>query len=109
MLRVLDVSAALAARGYPPVSGEVHLAVHDAHFPANAGRRVFTVDAGKGSTREGGRGDVTVDVRGLAALYSGFATPYTLRAAGLLDGPDEALGTLACFFAGPEPWCADHY
>jgi predicted acetyltransferase len=109
MLRILDVGAALGARGYPPVSNEVHLSVHDSHFPANAGRRVFTVEGGRGSTREGGRGDVTVDVRGLAALYSGFATPYTLRAAGLLDGPEPALKTLAMLFAGPEPWCADHF
>ena len=69
---------------------------------------MFTVEEGRGTTREGGRGEVTVDVRGLAALYSGFATPYTLRAAGLLAGPDEALRTLAMVFAGPEPWCADH-
>jgi predicted acetyltransferase len=109
MLRILDVHRALAARGYPPLSAEVHLAVHDANFPVNAGRRIFTVEAGHGETREGGRGDVTIDVRGLAALYSGFATPYTLRAAGLLDGPDVALTTLATIFAGPEPWCADHY
>ena len=109
MLRILDVSAALAARGYPPMSAEVHLAVHDAHFQENRGRRVLVVDQGRASTREGGRGDVTLDVRGLAALYSGFATPYTLRAAGLLDGPDEALHTLAMLFAGPEPWCADHF
>jgi len=109
MLRILDVPRALAMRGYPPIRAEVHLAVHDSHFAANAGRRIFTVEAGHGETHEGGRGDVTIDVRGLAALYSGFATPYTLRAAGLLDGPDVALATLATIFAGPEPWCADHY
>jgi predicted acetyltransferase len=109
MLRILDVPAALAARGYPAVTAEVHLAVHDAHFRANAGRHVFSVAGGRGTTHEGGRGDVTIDVRGLAALYSGFATPYTLRAAGLVDGPEAALATLATIFAGPEPWCGDHY
>jgi predicted acetyltransferase len=109
MLRILDVPRALAARGYPPVRAEVHLALHDANFPVNAGRHVFSVEGGHGETRDGGRGDVTIDVRGLAALYSGFATPYTLRAAGLIDGPDAALTTLATIFAGPEPWCADHY
>ncbi len=109
MLRILDVPRALAARGYPPLRAEVHLAVHDATFPVNAGRRIFSVEGGRGEAHEGGRGDVTIDVRGLAALYSGFATPYTLRAAGLIDGPDAALATLATIFAGPEPWCADHY
>ncbi len=109
MLRVLDVERALAARGYPALRAEVHLAVHDAHFPENRGRRIFTVDGGRGEAKTGGRGDVTLDVRALAALYSGFATPYTLRAAGLLDGPDAATDTLAAIFAGPEPWCGDHY
>ena len=109
MLRILDVSRALAARGYPPLHGEVHLAVHDAHFADNRGRKILSVDGGRGSVTDGGRGDVAIDVRGLAALYSGFATPYTLRAAGLLDGPDDATRTLATIFAGPEPWCADHY
>ncbi len=109
MLRILDVPRALAMRGYPPIRAEVHLAVHDAQFPVNAGRHVFTVEDGHGITTDRGRGDVTLDVRGLAALYSGFATPYTLRAAGLLDGPEASLKTLATIFAGPEPWCADHY
>lgn len=109
MLRVLDVPRALAARGYPPIETEVHLALHDAQFPDNGGRWIFAVSGGRGRAERGGRGDVTLDVRALAALYSGFATPHSMRAAGLLDGPDEALVTLAAAFAGPEPWCADHY
>ena len=109
MLRILDTSRALAARGYPPIEAEVHLAIHDAHFPENAGRHVFSIAGGRGHVERGGRGDVTLDVRGLAALYSGFATTHALRAAGLIDGPAEALATLATAFAGPEPWCADHY
>jgi len=109
MLRILDVARALAARGYPPIEAEVHLAIHDAHFRENAGRHLLSVARGRGECKLGGRGDVTLDVRGLAALYSGFATPHSLRVAGLLDGPDDALATLAAIFAGPEPWCADHY
>jgi predicted acetyltransferase len=109
MLRILDASRALAARGYPPLDAEVHLAIHDAHFPENAGRHVFSIARGVGQVERGGRGEVTLDIRGLAELYSGFATTHALRAAGLIDGPDEALATLATAFAGPEPWCADHY
>jgi predicted acetyltransferase len=109
MLRLLDVERALAFRGYPPVEAEVHLALHDAHFRDNAGRHVLSVAGGRGEAKRGGRGDIALDVRGLAALYTGFATPHSLRAAGLLDGPDDALAMLATIFAGPEPWCADHY
>lgn len=109
MLRVLDVPRALAMRGWPKIRAEVHLAVHDAHFAENAGRFVLSVEDGRGEAKHGGRGDVTLDVRALAALYSGFQTPYALRAAGLLDGDGDSLATLAAMFAGPEPWCADHY
>jgi len=109
MLRVLDVERALAMRGWPKMRAEVHLAVHDAHIAENAGRFVLSLDDGRGEAKRGGRGDVTLDVRALAALYSGFQTPYALRAAGLLDGDGDSLATLAAIFAGPEPWCADHY
>ena len=109
MLRILDVERALAARGWPKLHAEVHLSVHDSHFAENAGRFVLAIEDGRGAATRGGRGDVTLDVRALAALYSGFATPYTLRAAGMLDGPDDSLATLGAIFAGPEPWCADHY
>jgi predicted acetyltransferase len=109
MLRVLDVERALAMRGWPKVRAEVHLAVHDAHFAENAGRFVLSLEDGRGEAKRGGRGDVTLDVRALAALYSGFQTPYALRAAGLLDGDADSLATLSAIFAGPEPWCADHY
>ena len=109
MLRVLDVERALAMRGWPKLRAEVHLAVHDAHFAENAGRFVLSIEDGRGEAKRGGRGDVTLDVRALGALYSGFQTPYALRAAGLLDGDGDSLATLAAIFAGPEPWCADHY
>jgi hypothetical protein len=49
---------------------------------------------------------VKLDVRALAAMYSGFAHPVTLIGAGLLEGDAT---TLAALFAGPEPWCCDHY
>ncbi len=109
MLRVLDVERALAMRGWPKIRAEIHLAVHDAHFAENAGRFILSIEDGRGEAKRGGRGDVTLDVRALAALYSGFQTPYALRAAGLLDGDPDSLAMLAAIFAGPEPWCADHY
>ena len=49
LLRMLDVPAALAARGYPKgVSGEVHLAVLDDMLPANDGPVILSVANGRG-------------------------------------------------------------
>jgi predicted acetyltransferase len=106
MLRILDVQRALELRGYPLVSGEVHLRVRDALIPKNDGTFVLRVDRGTGHVERGGRGEVELDVRGVAAMYSGFAHPYAMKAAGLLSGDATVLTAL---FAGPEPWCCDHY
>lgn len=104
MLRVLDVRGALEARGYPPISTEIHLRVRDELLPHNDGDFVLTLDRGSPSVARGGRADVTLDARALAALYSGFAHPTSLP--GLVTGDATAL---AAAFAGPEPWCVDHY
>jgi predicted acetyltransferase len=111
MLRVLDVAAALSARGYAPgVSAEVHLDVTgDDVLPENAGRWLVRVERGRADVSRGGRGTVRCDVRGLAAMYSGFQSPLELRASGFADGDDAALASASAVFAGPSPWMADHF
>jgi predicted acetyltransferase len=91
MLRVLDVQAAIAARGFRSVDIEVPLYVTDQQLPHNSGRWTLTVrssgeghmvrtDAGAPAHRE-----LALGARGLAALYAG--TPVaTLRRAGLATG-----------------------
>jgi predicted acetyltransferase len=106
MLRVLDVARALESRGWPTMTAEVHLRVKDEHLEHNNGAFVLRMENGAARVERGGRGDVALDVRALAAMYSGFATPYTMAAAGLLEGDAS---TLAALFAGPEPWCCDHF
>ena len=50
MLRVVDVPAAIAARGFPPaVSVSVPLELSDQARPGNAGRWQLTVADGTGS------------------------------------------------------------
>jgi predicted acetyltransferase len=109
MLRIVDVDGALLARGWPPIRASVDLDVADDALPANQGRRVLRVEDGVASVEAGGRGEARLDVRGLAALYSGFASPHALVAQGLATGPDDAMAALGAMFAGPEPWCCDHY
>jgi predicted acetyltransferase len=128
MLRVIDVPAAIAARGFPQaVSVTVPLVIADQARPANSGRWDLTVAGGKGSLTSGPggagaqvaparpagqpriasgypgeRAPLTLGARGLAALYAG--TPLvTLRQAGLVSGgsPDDDAALDAAFAATP--------
>jgi predicted acetyltransferase len=110
MLRLVDVAAALAARGYPPgLQGELHLAVSDEVLPANNGRFVLRVAGGRGAVLPGGTGRVRLDVRELAAIYSGHMAPADLRFRGDIDGPASDMALLGALFAGPRPWIADMF
>lgn len=113
MLRLLDAAGALEARGYAPgVNVELHLEVHgDEVLPdVNNGRLLVRIADGRAEARRGaGRGSIRVDIRGLASLYSGLVSPWQARAAGWLDGDDDAIAPLAAALAGGAPWIADHF
>jgi predicted acetyltransferase len=59
--------------------------------------------------RAGGRGELRLDVRGLAPLFSGLVAPADLAVAGLVEGPAAALDVAQRLFAGPEPWMPDFF
>jgi predicted N-acetyltransferase YhbS len=125
MLRVVDATAAIEARGFPPgVSVTVPLVITDHSRPANSGHWELTVSEGKGilipngpgilgpppsSAPQSGspaapspRAALALGARGLAALYAG--TPVTtLRLAGLASGgtPEADASLDAAFAATP--------
>ncbi len=110
MLRLVDVRAALEARGYPPgVEAEVHLALEDELLPENSGPWVLRVADGRGEVTRGGQGRLTMDVRGLAPLYSGYQSPAQLAPAGLVRGSREDLEAAQAVFAGSAPWMSDDF
>ncbi len=110
MLRIVDVRAALERRGWSPlVRGELHIDVRDALLRENSRRWVIEVADGKAEVREGGTGALPIDVRGLAALYSGFLPAEELRGAGLCGGDDAELARATALFAGPAPWLSDFF
>ena len=91
MLRIVDVGAALSRRGYPAgLKAELHLDVQDDLIVANNGRYVLEVDDGKANVCTGGNGDLKIDIRGLAALYSGFMSASQLRVCGLVEASNAA-------------------
>ncbi len=98
MLRLIDVPAAVAARGFPAaVEASVLLEVADDVLPANAGRWRLEVSDGSGKighvgplspAGEGGP-VLRLGARGIAALYAGLPLAM-LRQAGLASGGDQA-------------------
>ena len=110
MLRIVDVTSALSTRGYPAgVNAELQLELRDELLPGNNGRFVLTIADRHASVRSGGAGRMSLHVRDLAALYSGYLTPQELQAAGSLDGSKADLASAAQIFAGPRPWTPDMF
>jgi predicted acetyltransferase len=110
MLRVLDVPAALEARGYPAgLSGTLHLEVADDLFPENRGRFLLEVSGGEARVSRGGEGRVKLDVRALAPLYSGFLSLEALRSVGALVADEASLPVAAALFSGPMPALRDMF
>lgn len=110
MLRVTDVPAALAARGYPEdLEGSVALEVADETIPENAGRFRLRVAGGAGEVEADGDDPIALHVRDLAPLYTGFLSASRLAALGRLDGSADAIAAADRIFAGREPWMADRF
>lgn len=108
MLRLLDVPAALAGRGYAPVSASFDLVVEDGLFPENRGPWRVSVSEGVASVGEGsGSPDTAVSIGTLSSLYSGFLSAWDAAALGLIE-PSMA-PVLASVFGGPAPWMHDFF
>ncbi len=110
LLRVIDVPKALEKRGYPRgVEAQLHLDVRDDLLLENNGKFVLTVSDGRGEVTKGGNGDLQLDVRALAPLYTGLFTPYQLQLMGQISATDVALTIATQLFAGSEPWMPDKF
>ncbi|MBW4563406.1 MAG: GNAT family N-acetyltransferase [Mojavia pulchra JT2-VF2] len=110
MLRVVDLSKALELRGYPSgIQAELHLEVQDDLLSANNGRFILSVANGHGEVTRGGKGELQIDIKGLAPLYTGLFTPYQLQLAGKLDATETALLAATQIFAGVSPGMSDFF
>jgi predicted acetyltransferase len=110
LLRLIDVRQALTQRGYPAhLATELHLAIKDDALPQNAGRFVLRVADGRGQVEAGGRGTFALDVRGLAAMYTGYLLPAAVVLAGLGSAQADDLAAAEAIFTGPAPWMRDGF
>jgi predicted acetyltransferase len=110
LLRLVDVPKALEQRGYPPgVEAQLHLDVRDDLLLENNGQFVLTVSGGQGEVTKGGKGELQLDVRSLAPLYTGLFSPHQLQLTGQLKATDAALSVAAQLFTSSEPWMPDKF
>ncbi|ACU34574.1 GNAT family N-acetyltransferase [Actinosynnema pretiosum subsp. pretiosum] len=105
LMRVVDLTAAVAARGWPAATGlrsaAVDLDVTDPIAPWHAGRRRIVVEDGQVRVEPGGSGAVRVKARALGPWFSGFQNTHALRRAGLLDGDAALLDRLTASTGAP--------
>ncbi|MEH2368099.1 GNAT family N-acetyltransferase [Nostoc sp.] len=110
MLRVVDVVKALEMRGYPSgIETELHLDIQDNLLDANNGKFILSVANGRGEVTRGGKGELQLDVRELAPIYTSLFAPYHLQIAGKLHGTETAIAAATQIFAGSSPWVADFF
>jgi predicted acetyltransferase len=111
MARLTDVKEALLARGYSSaVDVTVEFAVNDETLPPNAGAYRLEIRGGKPAVERIAKAATTVDVRGLAAMYTSSMHPYDAVRRGFLETRSAAdIESLAAAFAGPAPWVVEFF
>ncbi|MGW6935615.1 GNAT family N-acetyltransferase [Lentzea sp. NPDC054927] len=87
MLRVVDLPAAVAARGWPSLANAaVDVEIIDDHAPWHAGLQRIVAEDGAVRVEPGGTGAVRMHARALGPWFSGAQNTHALRRAGLLEG-----------------------
>lgn len=110
MLRIADVPRALEARGWPVgPRTRFSLRVHDDGVAGNDRAFELDIEDGRGRVVPGGNGAIEIDVRGLATLFAGFATPWTLHDLGLVKGDAEEIARLGPWFSDGAPWMQEMF
>jgi predicted acetyltransferase len=87
MLRVVDLPAAVAARGWPRLANAAaDLEIIDEHAPWHAGPHRIVAEDGVVRVEPGGTGAVRLHARALGPWFAGAQNTHALRRAGLLEG-----------------------
>lgn len=111
MLRILDVRAALEARGYRnELPRSLELEIEDRVIPENTGTYRLESEGGQGRvTASTGGPKLRTTIRGLAALYSGYAPASALARLGVLEGEPAAIEAADRIFLGRTPWMQEMF
>ena len=108
MQRIVDVDAALTARGWPSrASGRVELEVTDPLTGVE--RLVLEVEHGSARVTPGGTGAIRCGVGALSAWYSSALRAQDAVRLGLMEGDAPAVSTMDGLIAGGLPWMPDFF
>jgi len=104
-VRIINPKPALEQRGYlAGVSTALTLDLTDDIIEANTAPLTVTLDNGAPTvSRTRDAPAIALHIRDLAPLYTGFASPAALHAAGRLKGDPDALARATALFAVPSP------
>lgn len=110
MVRILNVPQALEQRQYPnTLQAELHLEIQDELLPSNQGKWILEVANGQGKVTPGGRGDLQLDIRNLAPLYTSLFSAQQLQQCDRLSGTPAAIALTSQIFNSPLPWMSDFF
>jgi len=113
MLRLLDLPAAVTARGFAPgLEIDVPVAVNDAQVPANCMTGRLRVAEGRGElVPDGSTGAEAVrfTANGIAALYAGTSMASLVTAGLAAGGSDEDKARLDAAFLGRPAYLLDYF
>lgn len=111
MQRVVDLPAAVAARGWPRLAdAAVDVEIIDEHAPWHAGLHRIVVEDGLVRVEPGGTGAVRLHARALGPWFSGAQNTHALRRAGLLEGdPADAVALDQLTGSSGTPRLADFF
>lgn len=113
MLRILDVPAALSARGYSDhAAGELLLKIDDSVSPQNNGQWKLTVGGGKGfvaQTNDDCAGNIRLSLNTLSTLYSGYINPSAARRMRRIAADDPQVAVMTSIFSGGYPYFCDRF
>lgn len=99
MLRVVDVKRAFEQRGYARgLAASASFDLTDPVLPEQSGVWTVEVSGRRGKAERVGKGGAKVTSRGLAALYGGHLSAWSLRLLGLIEGDDGQIEELDAVF-----------
>lgn len=109
-MRIINVIKALEMRPYPShIETELDFAIDDPLLSDNCSNFRLQVSGGKGTAKQGGNSNISMNIRGLASLYTGFLTAKQLNLCGKLEASNLSLEIIDQLFALPTPSLPDFF
>lgn len=109
LLRLVDFEQAIAARGFRCSDRVIEVALHDPEVPSQHGAYRVEIEGGVGRATRIASAALTLDVRGMSGVYTGYLDEHALELGGYVDGDRAALARWVGAFVGPRSWLPDFF